>query len=346
MKFRVYGPSIGNASNARVTRGVCEGLRACGVLEGHVPLDAFEEDESYPGAFAAACFFVGPYNLIGAVHHGSHERTFGLVQPNSTWMPQKMVDYVGFHSEPVAPSTWAKSIAETYWPDKLITVYPHGLEESFRPSPESVGERIVDYEQGEFRVLHLSSSMLDRKGTDKLVDGWKMALWALPDKAHLDLVIAEGDEKVRRMIGGCANISIVERFNASAVDMARIYQRYHLVVQPSRGEAFGMVAAEARASGVPIVVTACTGHSEWLMPGGKPDTDGAVIVPTGELCDIDDGPRALGPRLEAASVGAALIEAYEHWRDLQREALDWALARAERWSWPVVTRAWLKQIGG
>lgn len=345
MKFRIYGPSIGNASNARVTRGVVEGMKACGVFDGHVPLDAFDEDEYYDGAFAERCFFVGPFNLIGAVHHGSHKQAYGLVQPNSTWMPQKMVDFVGFHAEPVAPSTWAKSIAETYWPGRRITVYEHGLEDSFRPTEGTVELRTRTYKEGEFRVLHLSSSMLDRKGTDKLVDGWKLALWALPDGAHLDLVIAEGDEKVRKMIGGCSNISIVERFNAGAADMARIYQRYHLVVQPSRGEAFGMVPHEARASGVPIVATACTGHSAWLCPGAL-DTRGVVVVPTGELCDIDDGPRALGPSLDAAAVGAALIEAYEHWVDLQRDALDWALLRGQRWSWPSVTQQWLYQLGG
>jgi glycosyltransferase involved in cell wall biosynthesis len=349
--FRIYGPTIGNASNARVTRGVISGMKACGVFAGHVPLDAMDEDEVYDGAFADSCLFIGPFNLVGVIHHGEHQHKYALAQPNSTWMPRGMVDCLGFHAEPVVPSEWAKSVAQPHWLDKRITVYPHGLEESFRPSIDNTAELQADFDKGIVRFLHLSSSMLDRKGTDKLVLAWNQLVQEkhLPDGAHLDLVIAEGDQKVQEMISpeAASSISILNRFNASAKNIAEIYQRYHFVIQPSRGESFGLCGLEARACGVPIIVTGCTGHSEWLdEPGYRQGTPHSLMIETHELCDIDDGPGALAPRLEVDDVAEAISAAVARWPRMKRGAMDWANARGSRWSWPVVTEKWLQQLKG
>lgn len=346
--IRVYGPTIGNASNARVVRGVVEGLKACGVFAGLVPLDALDEDEVYDGAFADACLFVGPFNLVGVIHHGQHEKKYALAQPNSTWMPRAMIDCIGFHAEPVVPSAWAKSVAAPHWPDRRITVYPHGLEASFAPDKAAASEREAEFRSGAIRFLHLSSSMLDRKGTDRLVLAWNglQELKLLPPGAHLDLVIAEGDQKVSELIAPVSrsSISIVNRFNASAGDMASIYRRYHFVIQPSRGEAFGFVPLEARACGTPIIATDCTGHSEWFYDGAGSGLLHSVLVPTGELLDIDDGPGALAPSLFEDDIAFAIAIGIDHWHAYHRETMTWASERGQRWSWPSVTESWLEEV--
>lgn len=51
------------------------------------------------------------------------------------------------------------------------------------------------------------------------------------------------------------------------VDPAPLYAQARLCVIPSRTEAFGMVAVEALAAGLPVVATACAGPRE--IPGRR-----------------------------------------------------------------------------
>ncbi|MDY0227674.1 MAG: glycosyltransferase family 4 protein [Desulfomicrobium apsheronum] len=56
-------------------------------------------------------------------------------------------------------------------------------------------------------------------------------------------------------------------------DVATVYQDLDAVVMPSRWEAFGLLAAETLASGIPLIGTDCIGLREVLQ-----DTP-AIVVP-------------------------------------------------------------------
>ena len=130
--------------------------------------------------------------------------------------------------------------------------------------------------------------------------------------------------------------------------MAKYYRQYHAVAAPSRGEGFGLVPLEARACGVPVLATTCTGHADHVRlqlenyPYPYPLLGHGVIeVHTGELEAIDDGPGALGPSLRPQSVADALERAYHGWAGYAADARAHASHLMERWSWPEVTKRWL-----
>jgi glycosyltransferase involved in cell wall biosynthesis len=108
-------------------------------------------------------------------------------------------------------------------------------------------------------------------------------------------------------------------------DTLALYGDADLFVLPSEGESFGMVAAEAAAAGVPIVVTDPCGIAEFLA-------DAAVIVPASEHAVVravretlaDAGLRA---RLGAAALDAARRNAWAQMVELQEQIYITAMRR-------------------
>lgn len=258
-----------------------------------------------------------------------------LVAPNSTWLPESMVDHLkGSSLKLFTPSKWARGILQTYGLD--AAVFPHGC------SVPLSGRLARDPSDGAIRVLHASSSVFGRKGTLELIEAWRRLdrEHRLPDNAFLGLRALNTDVFEHLMslelppraglVPGVANVDVV-----LALD------HYSLVCQPSRGEAFGMLPLEALACGVPVVATTCTGHSEYLQDV----VDGLIPVPTGEMAPLDEGPGAEGmaPSLDPKDIADALEKAFERfakgtWRvDAERWRVEW--------SWERLTRQWLKDTG-
>jgi glycosyltransferase involved in cell wall biosynthesis len=124
-------------------------------------------------------------------------------------------------------------------------------------------------------------------------------------------------------------VALTARLDATPVRLAETYAAHHVVCQPSRGEGFGLCPLEALACGVPIVATACTGHSEWFTP----QLQGAVKVEHGPDAPIDDGPGAMAPTVEPDAIAAALSAAYTHWDSLNQAAAAAAAHVREHWAW-------------
>ena len=125
--------------------------------------------------------------------------------------------------------------------------------------------------------------------------------------------------------------------------MAAIYQQYNLLCQPSRSEGFGLCPLEARASGVPVCATLCTGHG-CHMENGDP---GVVVVHHGPPGAIDDATPAdsVAPVSDPAEGAAALVECYQRWPALASQAEVAAPKVSARWSWARVTEDWLRKVG-
>ena len=255
---RLYGVSRSNGSFGRVAAGLREGLEDLGAFAGFVPIDSLEEDdEVFPGAQATVGLFTGPPSMVRAMAtYGEHERCYAILALNSEWLPEKLIAGMIEYTKIVSPSSWGAKVIERYT-GELITPYHHGVSKLFTArSPDKPPLRAA-YDDGQFRVLHLSSTDRGRKGTDELVKAWCMlvkqnALGLYP-KLHLIVDVPEGtfpqadDEPT---------IAFPTRnLNLPAQQMCALYQGYHLVCQPSRGEGFGMVPLEARASGVPVCGT-------------------------------------------------------------------------------------------
>lgn len=354
--IRLYGPQVGNGSFCRVAEGMRFGLSELGKLDGFVPVDsAYDEESVYPGHKAPIGVFVGPLDRAAMMTGiGWHEHRLALLPANSTWVPEGLVRSLekvvtGF----LAPSAWAANVLRGY--TKLpVTVWRHGVLPTFRPDALDQFALVKDYANGEFRVGHLASTHMQRKGTRELVRGWCRAVieGALGAKPLLTLVV-DGPEDVfqkdvQEASGGDRRVleSIVwsrRRWNMDAMQAAHWYRKMHLIAQPSRGEGFGMVPLEARACGVPTLMTLTTGHSEQAKVG---NLYGIVMVRTAEpsMTPIDDGPGAMAPRLDEKDVYDSLRRAHENWGYLHEGAQRASKYIHEHWNWPEVTRLWLKEF--
>lgn len=122
---------------------------------------------------------------------------------------------------------------------------------------------------GPFRVLTVRR-LVPRNGVDVLIEAWRRA--ALPGA---ELIIAgTGPElpALRRLAGGLESVT----FTGYVPDdeLPGRYRSADVVVVPSvSGEGFGLVAAEALASGTPVIATTGGATGEVVRDG----TDGLVV---------------------------------------------------------------------
>lgn len=362
--IRVCGMTIGNGSYARVTRGVTAALRDLGLLDGVVPLDCLDDwGAEYEGATADVAVVVAPQTAHIAAQvarMGMHERRLMLLPLNSSACPESILKL----AEPVAgrdrhaplvtgwltPSRWS---AEQLVPltRAPVTVWRHGVGAAFTPSAGLLKNRRDSRADGEFRVLHMTSTPRQRKGTLQLIQAWSRLVEAgrLPSKPSLSLVLSsagagsEIDARLDLLEPAVAQTVEVIRtpLDLSEADAARLYGSYHVIAQPSRGEGFGMVPLEALCCGVPVVATACSGHSEFLAAG----TPGLALVEHGANSKIDDGPGAKAPSVSVDAVASALVRAAEDWSALSDAAEKNAANMQQQWSWSNVMRQWAIKEG-
>ena len=334
-------------SYAQVGKGMLRAFEAHGVSDGVFPLDRTPDfdEPPYPGASAMHGVFYGPPPLLPVLSNSNHQRRWGMLAPNSDRVPPDILRMFE-HSctDLLVPSQWAWTVmaGRTKLP---VAVAPHGVAPEFQAIPRLATEQRNEYANGKFRVVHLTTSDRQRKGTLELVRAWRMAQTraprGLPAEASLCLVM---DAQARVVLGEQMldagellpeSVHIEHRLGCgrgvAPELMAVLYQQHHLVCQPSRGEGFGCVPVEARACGVPVLATACTGHAEHLLTATA--ADGVVLVPTGSPAAIDDFPGALAPSLAVEDVYEALCFAYRNWLDLSAAAERSAAAFRERWQW-------------
>jgi len=242
----------------------------------------------------------------------------------------------------LCPSEWAAAIVSRYT-DKPILVTPLGV----LPGFGSVGggeERVEQYARGEFRVLHLSSSTRQRKGTAELVLAWEQLRksGAFSPEARLTLVLVPemrmaviewlSDRGVTGVMAAELGIELANRLHGKGAppdQMAHVYGAHHVVCQPSRGESFGLCSLEALACGTPIVATQATGHSQWFASG----LPGAVPIPVGPYAEIDDLAGARAPAVRPSDIADALEFARAQWLTLRAAALENAARTREVWSY-------------
>lgn len=349
MSVRLYGVSLGHASYARVTAGVRQGLEAHDELAGFVPLDLFDEDESYPGHDAETALVVGPavQGLQIAKAAGWHKRWLVMVAPNSTWVPVAMTAELARQgAEVVSPSAWGGTVLERAFAaigyEKQVRVYRHGVDPAFARSEEQEARLDAWYDDEHFRVLHLSSSTFQRKGTRELLVAWHelVADKKLPQGALLEVVYAGAPEQLYAMIPDKMPMKMIAGppLDLAPAEMAGLYRSAHLVCQPSRGEGFGLVPLEAAASGVCVAATYVTGHTEYLAETR------ALVIETGDFGPIDDGPGARAPGLEVEAVKRALVDAAETYPLIAKLTREHAERLGQTWSWERVTEDFLASL--
>lgn len=320
--IRLYGLFDGDASLGRVSQGFRKVFPDADLYR----LDAWDNslDEGVPdqpGATNKIGIYVGDLSQVHVARmRAKHEKLYVMVAPNSNTVGRVLRVKLEGVGHLLAPSKWAVGVLRASFPHKTVTHAPHGISEAFQP-------KVVPKYPG-FSVLHMSSSVLERKGTDKLLEGWALA--DLKD-ATLFLSVPLGRrtyfKEEAAMLGISKSVHVTDRLNYGEDQMAALYSQMSFICQPSRGEGFGFIPLEARACGTPVIMTDCTGHSEHV--GGL----GVVRVRTGEDTPIDDFPGAFAPSLSAEAVAEALLTAYEKRDQYAGEALLTSPEIRKQWSW-------------
>jgi hypothetical protein len=347
-RIRVYGDFADCCSWGRVASGMVVGLEANGALADACQIrEMYDNDEGTMagGAEAEVAIYVGPPNHMGVLRAvGKHRERFLFVAANSSWLPAEMMRAAAkVTTGIVAPSSWAQKVVWNQGYGFACYLWPHGVDEVFAPSEDEPKPSDV------WTVLHMASTDMERKSTGALIQAWAIAMsQGKLRNARLDLVVSHNPRGVARKaleashLGGFEMLDavrVLNRKNLSTWRAARFYREYSAVCQPSRAEGFGLVPLEARACGVPAIMTVCTGHADHC--GGS----GVVAIPHGpKLGPIDDGPGAVAPTVDPELIANALIYAHENRQKLADEARCHAGEIRAEWSWPRVTKRWLESM--
>lgn len=205
-----------------------------------------------------------------------------------------------------------------------IRVVPPGVDTAtFRPGPVQDARRAIGMESADLLVLGVGR-MQHVKGTDILLE-------ALADLAVSDPVLARRTRVV--LLGGASGEAdatrLQERARASAAGsllefrdpvpaaiLADWYRAADLVVVPSRSESFGFVAAEAVATGTPVLASRVGGLAHIVRPG----VSGVLVA--------DRSPRTWADAIAALLADPGLRAQLSVGASAMRDELSWETAEA------------------
>ena len=190
----------------------------------------------------------------------------------------------------------------------MVAQLPNGVDlERFRPDPSRMGRPL---DPGDGRLVFVGHEF-GRKGLRHVLD----ALRRLPAGVGLTVVGGGDVASARRRAEALGVADRVELLGARR-DVAEILRRCDLLVLPSAYEAWPLVALEAMASGVPVLLGDFPGAGEIVGDGGRlaAGSGAAVAEAVQALLDDPDG--------------------FVRLRHIARE-------RAERFAWPAIAKGYV-----
>jgi len=332
--IQLYGQFDGYYSHAQVSRGILQGLCENGVNDlvvHNLGTGGFAEagDFSYQCArsvFADVSLYIGGYPPFSIAYMGAHRFRAALFICESEVVPREWGSIADKFDLLCFPSEWTRqAYIKAGAPAERSIVVHHGLHPVFE-------KRIThgDY-MGQSLFVHVAgaASFLDRKGTPQLVEAFKRVFGA-SRAARLLLRCAATPQTERFLVDGL--IDLHEPDNSwGALEpekMRQLYMQADCVIQPSRAEAFGMVPMEARAMGLPVMLTDSSGHLEHFE--GASD----VCIPTGPSAPISVNgiPSGMAPTVKVEDIEEAL----RIWPNVAR--CNGGAEYYDRWRWSSVTR--------
>jgi glycosyltransferase involved in cell wall biosynthesis len=181
-------------------------------------------------------------------------------------------------SHAVAWSSWARaSYVDDYGiPVERTSVIPPGVDTSrFEPAPRDAGG-------GSVRILFVGGDF-ERKGGFELLE----AAAGLPaGVAEIVLVTKTVGEQAVAVPG--VTVRVIDDLAPNDDRLVRLFRDSDVFVLPTRAEAFGIAAAEAGASGLPVIATAVGGLSDIVVDG-----ETGITVAPGDVAALTSALRTL-----------------------------------------------------
>lgn len=175
---------------------------------------------------------------------------------------------------------WQRLAAEQNmpWPDATqVRVIHHGLDlDEFRPSSRPPSEPFVIGSAGALRFPFRLATLFQVSRRLRF--------------DHRILIVGSMDDDCKRVMSEAmkdpdlaARTSYVPWVDSEA--LPPLYQRMHCLFHPVSGEPCGIVVTEALACGVPVVVPAYGGPSEFVLPDGGIAVEAKPYHYDDEFCD-------------------------------------------------------------
>ena len=365
MSLQIYGQLSGYWSNSGVTRGLARGLTAHGVdlqtfcatqasLQ-DMTEDRFDDVANIPLGYdpeAEMGLFIGYPVQAGILHQ--HKVKVGAFISESSYLPPHWVQATNAVDLVVVPSTWLKQVMVAHGIDKQkVLVVPHGLDAAFAPTPGTGTHLALNPYKLRFYHITGARDFPWRKGTPQLIEAFAKVFGpSTPFKKHLAKLVIRtpsNSTHVKEAIQKTMCNHLFELEESSETLPPAVMRHMLLgsgfcaVIQPSSAEAYGIVPCEARACGLPVIMTRCTGHTQHWQASD-------VIIKHGAegSMKLNGIPNGRAPEVKTVEIVRALLHFVQHMPDVLMRSAATARGYYERNSWPAVTAVLagvLKKIG-
>lgn len=282
--WRMTGHLEGHYSLAAVNRGLAIGLDK--LSHGRLQFQAWHGEKYTPGndmpdhqrptlqqalqrsipSGAQTISLVHHYPLIADAQNA--DLRLGMFFWEESRVPQDMVDQLNQNFDAVLVSSRFVRAALRYSGFKHpIFIVPLGLSQVMHDSPVPASLQRPHGDQP-FRFLHISSAF-ERKGIDCLLtayfehftkeDAVELFIKSFPNPHHdLESTVQEWQQRFPQ--GPRVHVELADLNESQIIGL---YQSAHAFVFPSRGEGFGLPAAEAMAMGLPLITTGFGGQTDF-----------------------------------------------------------------------------------
>ncbi len=163
-----------------------------------------------------------------------------------------------------------------------------------------------------FRFLFVGAQIY-RKGLDLLLDAFTSVRQRYPSA---ELVIIGGGGDASGLLDSQHRPGVMLAGPMTQVALADEYRNADCLVLPSRNDSYGMVVAEALASGLPTIVSDMVGAKDWIQEGKN-----GWIIPTANV-------EALIERMRWCVDNVAHVRKLREIASESAKPLDWASYRA------------------
>lgn len=244
----------------------------------------------------------------------------------------------------MVPSTWALAAFRRSGINNCSLLVPHGIDEAFRLE-------VTPPRDGQFRFLHFCTSLSapERKGTPHLLKAFQAVFG---DDEDVELVVRtpadlpqQPWEMAVEMGTWGDNVRLERALGLPPVEQAALYRSYDVIVQPSLAEGWGLIPLEARACGIPVIMSDGTGHADHVPDAAEAEAAGVVLVPNigYRTHDMEYG-RWMD--IQAGSLEISLRTMHTNYAAYRQAAMASAAEVQRRWSWDAVLAPLRKMLGG